>query len=212
MWWFRQEENLNALSHLCGAILSVFALVLMITKAMTYGFYNVVGVAIFGGALVSMYFTSTIYHYLSNPKIKRIFQTIDHLNIFILIAGTYTPIALIALNGLTGWVLFSTLWMIAVIGFIYKICFFGSGWFSSMLYIFMGWIALFFIYDIVASLSLETLMWIVLGGVFYTSGVVFYTLDTTIKFAHTVWHMFVILGSICHFIAIYFYISIIVIN
>ena len=204
----RREEMLNTLTHFVGAILSVVALVLLMSKAMRYGTAtNVVGVGVFGCALISMYGASSLYHGVKKPKLKRFLRKIDHLNIYFLIAGTYTPIALIALNGVYGWIIFSILWGAALLGLVYKLVFFGDGWLSTALYVLMGWTALGFIVQIIQALPVGCIMWIVLGGLMYTSGVIFYMLDEKIEFCHFLWHLFVLAGSVMHFFAIYLYIA-----
>lgn len=206
MMYSVREERLNALSHFLGLIFSMVAMALMIHSALYYGMWNVIAVSFFGVAMIMMYGASTCYHAVTNPKLKRIFRTLDHMNIYFLIAGTYTPIALIALHGTMGWIIFCVLWGVTVFGLIYKLFFFGDSWVSSALYIAMGWVALFFIGDIVAVLPSACLMWIILGGVFYTSGVVFYMMDEKIEYCHFVWHLFVLMGTFCHFMGIYLYI------
>ncbi|MBK2125090.1 hemolysin III family protein [Fangia hongkongensis] len=209
----QNEERFNALTHFVGAILSVVALILLIVKAATFGsVINVVGVSIFGASLVSMYGASSCYHAAKTSKWKRRLRQADHLNIFFLIAGTYTPIALISLYGPYGWIIFSILWGVALVGLIYKLFYFGDGWLSTALYVIMGWVALGFIVQIVSALPAACLMWIVLGGILYTSGVVFYMLDESIQYCHVIWHLFVLAGSIAHFFAIYLYIAPAVVN
>lgn len=204
----RREEFLNTLTHFIGALFSVVALIVMVIKAVATGHTtNVVAVTIFGVSLISMYGASSIYHGVSKPRLKKILRKVDHLNIYFLIAGTYTPIALIALSGVYGWIIFALLWGAAIAGFVYKVLFFGDGWLSTALYVLMGWTAIGFIVQIVEALPAECLMWIILGGVLYTSGVVFYMLDEKIEFCHFLWHLFVLAGSVAHFFAIYFYIA-----
>ena len=207
MMYSVREERLNALSHFIGLTFSVVAIILMVHKALDYGMWNVIGVAFFGVSMVMMYGASTFYHAANHPKLKKIFRTFDHMNIYFLIAGTYTPIALIALHGTVGWIIFSVLWGVTIFGLIYKLFFFGDSWVSSALYLAMGWVALFFINVIVVVLPSACLMWIVLGGIFYTSGVVFYMMDESIEYCHFVWHLFVLMGTFCHFMGVYFYIT-----
>lgn len=204
----KREEFLNTLTHFIGALFSIVALIIMVVKAIdTRHAINVVAVTIFGVSLISMYATSSIYHGVSNRQLKQMLRKVDHLNIYFLIAGTYTPIALIALSGVYGWIMFALLWSAAILGFIYKVLFFGDGWLSTALYVIMGWTAIGFIVQIVEALAVGCLMWIVLGGVLYSSGIVFYMLDEKIEFCHFLWHLFVLAGSLAHFFAIYFYIA-----
>ncbi|WP_100551215.1 PAQR family membrane homeostasis protein TrhA [Caedibacter taeniospiralis] len=204
----RREEWLNTLTHFVGAMFSIAALIMLIMKAVGTGLVtNVVAVTVFGVTLISMYGASSLYHGVSNLKAKKILRKIDHLNIYFLIAGTYTPIALIALSGVYGWIIFTLLWSAALAGLVYKILFFGDGWLSTTLYVIMGWVAIGFIVQIINALPGACLMWIVLGGVLYTSGVIFYMLDEKIEFCHFLWHLFVLAGSMAHFFAIYIYIA-----
>ncbi|WP_395947191.1 hemolysin III family protein [Caedibacter taeniospiralis] len=204
----QREELLNTLTHFVGAMFSIAALIMLIMKALGTGLVtNVVAVTVFGVTLISMYGASSLYHGVSNLKAKKILRKIDHLNIYFLIAGTYTPIALIALSGVYGWIIFTLLWSAALTGLVYKILFFGDGWLSTTLYVIMGWVAIGFIVQIINALPGACLMWIVLGGVLYTSGVIFYMLDEKIEFCHFLWHLFVLAGSMAHFFAIYIYIA-----
>ena len=204
----RREEILNSLTHLVGALFSVVALILMTFKAADTGLTtNIIAVVVFGITLISLYGASSLYHGVSNPRWKKVLRKVDHLNIYFLIAGTYTPIALIALSGVYGWIIFAILWGAALSGLIYKTLFFGDGWISTVLYVVMGWVALGFIVQIVEALPGACIMWIVLGGVLYTSGVIFYMLDEKIEFCHFLWHIFVLAGSMAHFFAIYIYIA-----
>ena len=189
-------------------LLSIAGLVLMVVKASTEAStINVVAVSIFGVALVLMYASSGFYHGVKSEKLKTRLQVMDHMNIYFLIAGTYTPIALIALNGALGWTIFGIMWGLTLLGLIYKFCFFGASWVSSLLYILMGWVAVLFMGQIIAALPSTCLMLIFLGGLFYTSGVVFYMLDEVIEYSHFIWHLFVLLGSACQFFAIYLYLA-----
>ncbi|WP_116963565.1 PAQR family membrane homeostasis protein TrhA [Fastidiosibacter lacustris] len=204
----RREELLNTLTHAIGAGFSIIALILMILRAADTGYMvNVIAVTIFGLTLISMYAASSLYHGITHPKWKKVLRKVDHLNIYLLIAGTYTPIALIALSGVNSWLILAILWGSVIAGFIYKILFFGDGWLSTALYVIMGWTALGFIVQIVEALPGGCLMWIVLGGALYTSGVVFYMLDEKIEFCHFLWHLFVFAGSLAHFFAIYLYVA-----
>ncbi|MFZ9034565.1 MAG: PAQR family membrane homeostasis protein TrhA [Francisellaceae bacterium] len=204
----KHEELYNSLTHLLGLLLSIVALILLIVKAATYGSgITVLAVTIYGVTLCMMYGGSALYHGVSHMRIKRHLRTFDHLNIYFLIAGTYTPVALIGLNNAIGWIIFGLLWGVTIIGILYKTLFFGDSWVSTILYVIMGWTALGFIVQIVQALPDVCLLWIILGGIFYTNGVIFYMMDEKVEGCHVTWHLFVLVGSICHFFAIYFYLA-----
>lgn len=203
-----REEIYNSFSHVLGIIFSVIAIFLLIFQSLKGdSLVNLISCVIYGFALIMMYSASSMYHYCKVGTLKAKLRIIDHLNIYILIAGTYTPIALIALNGAVGWVIFSLMWTLAILGIIYKLTAFGSSWVSSLLYILMGWVAIFFIVQIIDAIPTISFMLLLLGGMFYTCGVVFYMLDEIYEFMHFIWHIFVLLGSVFHFFAIFLYIA-----
>ncbi len=203
-----REDFLNSLSHFVGLGLSILGLIFMVVKASEQGSAtNVVACSIFGAALILMYGASGFYHGVRSPKLKAKLRVMDHMNIYFLIAGSYTPIALIALHGPLGWTIFGVMWGVTLFGLIYKMFFFGASWISSLLYVLMGWFAMIFIGQIIHAIPSECFMLIALGGLFYTSGVVFYMLDEVKEFTHFIWHIFVLLGSIFHFLAIYIYLA-----
>ncbi len=200
------EEIANSVSHGIGALLSVGALVVLVVAASMRGTAShIVSCAIFGASLVLLYLSSTIYHALTAPRAKRVFQILDHASIYILIAGTYTPFALVTLRGGWGWSLFGVVWGLAVTGTVFK-CF-GPGkwpWLSTAVYVLMGWTAVVALRPLVAALGWTGFVWLLAGGIFYTSGVAFYALRR--GYAHAVWHLFVLAGSLCHFVAVYRYV------
>ena len=207
-FYTRREDCLNSASHFLGMGLSIIGLIMMVVKAsFDGGTTNVVACTIFGVALIMMYTASGFYHGIRTPRIKQILRTVDHLNIYFLIAGTYTPVALIALNNIYGWLIFGIMWGLTLLGFIYKFFAFNASWFSTILYVLMGWTAIIFIEPIIQELPLPCLALIILGGLFYTCGVIFYMMDEVIEFSHFMWHVFVLLGSIAHFVAIYVYLA-----
>lgn len=204
----RREDVLNSALHFLGMILSIIGLILMLVRATTEGSATtVVACTIFGCSLITMYTASGFYHGVTNQKIRQKLRTVDHLNIYFLIAGTYTPIALIALNNVYGWVIFGIMWGLTAIGIVYKLTAFNASWLSTILYVMMGWTALAFIVPIIDALPLACMMLVILGGIFYTTGVIFYMMDEIMEFAHAFWHLFVLFGSISHFVAIYVYLS-----
>ena len=201
------EEKTNIISHAIGLGLSVIALVMMVLRAGQYGnAWHVVGAAIFGASLISLYAASTFYHSATDSKTRIRLRIIDHATIYILIAGTYTPFTLVILNGWVGWSIFGVSWAMAIIGVTLKIFFTGKyNVLSTLMYVFMGWIVIFAIKPLINNLSFEGLMWLFAGGIAYTTGAVIYSIKQ-IKFNHAIFHLFVLLGSFCHFVSVYFYV------
>lgn len=203
----RNEEIYNGISHGLGLIAGISATPFLIIQSISFGNVGfIVGVSIFCASIVLLYISSTIYHFLPYGRAKRIFQVFDHTAIFFLIAGTYTPFALGVFEGALGWILFGTTWGIAAIGVLMKTLIGAQHIIvSTSLYLFMGWIMIFFIKPLIAIAPMSVIMWLVAGGILYTAGVVFYTLDSRFRYSHFIWHLFVIAGTTCHYIAIYSY-------
>jgi len=201
------EESINIISHAIGLILSIVALVLLVRHANLHGnAWHVVSFAIFGLSLISLYAASTLYHSAKKPGLRRRLRIVDHATIYILIAGTYTPFALVTLNGPSGWMLFGVSWGMALTGIILKLFHTGKyNLISTLMYVFMGWIIVFAIKPLINNLSSDGLFWLVAGGMAYTTGAILYSIKK-IKFNHAIFHLFVLLGSFCHFVAVYFYI------
>ena len=201
------EEKTNIISHAIGLAFSVVALVLMLVRASTYGnAWHIVSVAIFGVSLICLYAASTLYHSTTDSKLRSRLRVFDHASIYVLIAGTYTPFTLVTLNGRVGWVVFAVSWFVAVSGIMLKLFFTGKyDLLSTLMYIFMGWMIVFAIKPLVASLSADGLWWLFSGGVAYTVGAIIYSIKH-ITFNHAIFHMFVLLGSFCHFVAVYSYV------
>ncbi len=201
------EEKTNIISHAIGLVLSIVALVLLVIRASLYGHaLHVVSAAIFGISLIVLYAASTFYHSAKDPKIRTRLRIFDHATIYVLIAGTYTPLTLITLTGTTGWVIFGISWAMAVTGITLKLFFTGRfNVLSTLMYVFMGWIIVFAITPLINNLSTEGLFWLFAGGVAYTTGAIIYGIKK-IGFNHAIFHMFVLLGSFCHFVSVYFYV------
>ncbi len=200
------EEKTNIISHAIGLILSVIALLLMLVRASGSGAFYIASAAIFGVSLIALYAASTLYHSAKDPKVRARLRINDHATIYILIAGTYTPFTLITLNGWVGWTVFGVSWGMAAIGVALKLFFTGKyNVLSTLMYVFMGWIIVFAIKPLIANLSSEGLFWLFAGGVAYTTGAVIYSIRK-IKFNHAIFHLFVLLGSFCHFVSVYFYV------
>ena len=201
------EESINIISHAIGLILSIVALVLLVRHANLHGnVWHVVSFTIFGLSLISLYAASTFYHSAKKSDLRRRLRIVDHATIYILIAGTYTPFALVTLNGPSGWMLFGVSWGMALTGIILKLFYTGKyNLISTLMYVFMGWIIVFAIKPLINNLSSDGLFWLVAGGMAYTTGAILYSIKK-IKLNHAIFHLFVLLGSFCHFVAIYFYI------
>ncbi len=201
------EERINIGSHATGFVLSVVALVLLVRYAAIYGnAWHVVSFSIFGVSLMVLYAASTVYHSAKNPRFRRKMRIVDHASIYILIAGTYTPFTLVTLHGVTGWVVFGVTWGMAVTGVILKLFYTGKyDSLSTVMYVFMGWIIVFAIKPLINNLASDGLFWLVAGGMAYTTGAILYSIKK-IKFNHAIFHVFVLTGSFCHFVAVYFYV------
>ncbi len=201
------EEKINVLSHFIGLLLSIAALTLLIIKSSFTGSpWYIVSFSIYGLSLIILYLASTLYHFAKNPEKRAKLNIFDHAAIYVLIAGTYTPYTLVTLNGTTGWILFGIVWGIALIGVVFKL--FYTGKFdkvSTVMYVLMGWLVIFAIKPLYENLSSQGLFWLILGGVFYTIGAVFYSINR-LKFNHAIFHFFVLFGSLSHFVSIFFFV------
>ena len=201
------EEKINIITHGLGIILSVFAFVLLYTKGVeANSAINLFSYTVYGLSLIILYTASTIYHSSKTENVRIKLNVFDHSSIYILIAGTYTPYSLITLNGTTGWWIFATIWSFAMVGVILKLFFTGKfKILSTSMYVLMGWLIVFAIKPMMNNLSTEGLMWLLAGGISYTVGAIIYSIKK-IKFNHAIFHVFVLIGSICHFISIYLYV------
>ena len=201
------EEQLNVASHAVGLVLSVIGLALLVVKAATLGnSLHIVSFAIFGASLVALYAASTIYHSTKDPTRRTQLRTVDHATIYILIAGTYTPFTIAVLSGTVGWTLFGVAWGMAATGVVLKLFFTGRfNILSTSMYVFMGWVIVFAIKPLMAALPEEGIFWLFAGGIAYTVGAVSYSIKK-IPYGHAVFHFFVLAGSACHFVAVYWYI------
>lgn len=197
------EEIANSITHGIGLVLSIAGLGTIVTLATIYGeTVHIVSSSVFGATLVFLYAASTLYHAVQEPKVKQIFKVVDHCAIYLLIAGTYTPFTLVSLRGNWGWTLFGIIWGLTVFGIIFKIFFVNRlNILSTFIYLFMGWLALIAINPILAQVPVSGILWLVAGGFAYTFGVIFYLLDR-VPYYHTVWHLFVLAGSVCHYFAV----------
>ncbi len=201
------EEIANAITHGIGTAFAIAGLTLMVVFAVLFGdVWRVVSVSIFGGSLVLLYLASTLYHSFLHPKTKAFFHKVDHIGIFLLIAGTYTPFLLVSLRDTVGVQFMYVIWGIAAVGTLTKV-FFSQKWrvLSTLAYVGMGWLSMLFIQEAMVVLGPTGFAWLAAGGVFYTVGVVFY-LWSKLLFNHAIWHLFVIGGSVCHFVAVFKYV------
>ncbi len=200
-------ERFNSISHLIGAALALAGLVVLVVFASRKGDpWEIVSFSIYGTSLFLLYTLSTLYHSLRGPA-KQIFMKLDHIAIYLLIAGSYTPFTLVTLRGAWGWSLFAVVWGLAVIGIIVDTLHKqGSRRIQMIIYLLMGWLILVAMYPLVQALPRGGLVLLILGGVFYTSGVIFYALDERLKHSHGIWHLFVLAGSISHYMAMLFYV------
>lgn len=199
----KSEEITNAISHGIGTALAIAALVILVVFAARYGnAWHMVSFSIYGSTLVILYLASTLYHSFPYGKTKTLFKIIDHSCVYILIAGTYTPLALVSLQGALGWTIFGIIWGIALVGIVFKAYFINRFVvFSTLLYIVMGWLIIVAIKPLTAAMSTVSLRFLLAGGIIYTLGTIFYGLQK-LKYNHAVWHLFVLAGSICHFFTI----------
>ncbi|MFZ5663416.1 MAG: PAQR family membrane homeostasis protein TrhA [Pseudomonadota bacterium] len=198
-----REELWNALTHGVGAAAALAGGSVMITLAALYGDgWQLAGAIVFGACLLLLYLASTLYHAIQHPVLKGRLQVFDHCAIYLLIAGTYTPYTLVGLRGPWGWTLFAAIWTLALAGVVFKL--FHTGRFerlSTLLYIAMGWLVLIAIRPLLAALDGWTLGWLLAGGLCYTLGTVFYH-RPRMRYGHAVWHLFVIGGSVCHYVSV----------
>lgn len=199
-----KEERLNILTHAFGFVLSIIALPFLIAKSFYYeGFWKQASFIIFGLSLVTLYAASTWYHKEKNIRKRARLKVFDHAAIYILIAGSYTPFCIVALQSKLGWYMFIIVWTFALVGVAFKLFFTGKfKHISTAMYVFMGWLVMFFINPLLKSLSEEGVFYLILGGGFYTVGAIFYSIKK-IPYNHATFHVFVLLGSFCHFWAIY---------
>ena len=203
----RTEENLNIISHAAGLVFGLIGLIMLQLKAAAFNSAAMtISFGIYGFTLVMLYAASTFYHLAKEPKRRFRLKVFDHISIFLLIAGTYTPFAMVSLQGKTGWIVFGITWGIAFFGTILKIFFTGRyKLLSTLLYVGMGWIIVFAIEPLMENLETAGLWWMLGGGIAYTIGAILYSISR-IKYNHALFHLFVLLGSFCHFWSIYFYV------
>ena len=201
------EERINIISHGAGFVASIAALVLLVVQASVNGnVWHKVSFTIFGASLLLLYAASTLYHSSKKPELRKKLKIIDHASIYVLIAGSYTPFTIVTLNGTVGWVIFGISWGIALTGIILKLFFTGKyNLLSTIMYVMMGWLVVFFIKPLMSSLASDGLFWLMAGGISYTVGAVIYMIKK-IPYNHAIFHIFVLIGSACHVVSVYFYV------
>lgn len=198
-----REELANALTHGLGAVAALAGGSVLITLAAVYGDgWQLAGAIVFGICLLLLYLASTLYHAIGHPAAKARLKVVDHCAIYLLIAGTYTPFTLIGLRGPWGWGLFIAIWTLALAGVVFKLLFTGRfKLLSTAIYVAMGWLVIVAIKPLLTALDDWTFGWLLAGGVCYTLGTVFYH-RPGLRYSHAIWHLFVVAGSVCHFVAV----------
>lgn len=194
------EEIANAITHGTGVGLSIAALVILVVfAAKRSDTWKVVSFSIYGATMIALYLASTLYHSFPQPNIKRFFRILDHSSIFLLIAGTYTPVTIGTMRGGWGWTLFGIIWGLSIVGINLKIFAMSKlKLLSVIIYVLMGWMVVIAIKPLLSSSSHMFLIWMLIGGLAYTLGVLFYT-ARKLPYHHSIWHLFVLGGSVCHF-------------
>lgn len=202
-----RAEIANSVTHGIGAGLSIAAMTVLVTYSLQQNdTLKTISFLIYGLSLIVLYLASTLYHSINHIKTKHVFRIMDHSAIFIAIAGTYTPFALVKIQGSLGWTVFSLVWGLAALGIVFKVFFVKRFDFAStIVYILMGWLAVFFYDAILENLSRECIYWLVAGGLSYTLGTIFYGMRK-LPYHHAIWHLFVLGGSVCHYFAVYLHI------
>ena len=200
-------ERFNAWTHLVGALLSVVGVMALIAMTLRMGDpWKIVSVSIFGATLILLYSASPLYHSLRG-RAKDILRKLDHLSIYLLIAGTYTPFCLVTLRGAWGWTLFGVVWGLAVIGMLQEIKPRSEARIMSLvIYAVMGWVVVIAIKPLLERIETAGFVWLAAGGLLYTIGIVFYAFDSRFRHWHGIWHLFVVGGSLAHYVAIAFYV------
>ena len=197
----------NSVTHGVGAALAIAGAVVLVVSAVGGSSRQVASCSVFGGTLVLVYVSSTLYHSLVRTRARHVLRIVDHSAIYLLIAGTYTPFTLVSLRGRLGWTLFSIVWGLAILGIVFKS--FAVERFavaSVVVYLGMGWLAVFAMRPLLQAMGWHGIGWIGLGGLFYTAGIIFFALDR-LSYFHAMWHLFVLAGSASHYFAVLFYVA-----
>ena len=202
-----EEELANRLTHSVAAVLSLIGLVVLVVAASRTGDpYRIVSSAVFCGSLSLFYIVSTLYHTIRSPKARYIFRVLDHVGIYLVIAASYTPFTLVSLRESSGWILFGVVWGLATAGAIFKAFMTHRlAFLAPVLYIALGWLIVVDLEGLLASVPTKGVLWLLAGGLCYTGGILFYAIDR-IPYNHAIWHVFVIAGSFCHYLAVLWYV------
>ena len=202
-----EGERFNSISHLIGAVAALAGCAVLVVFASLQGDpWKIVSFSIYGATLFLLYLFSVLYHSFRG-NVKLIFRRLDHLAIYLLIAGTYTPFTLVTLNGPWGWSIFGIVWGLALIGMILEFVPQKKRILPIIIYLVMGWICLVALKPLLKALPVEGFWWLLAGGLFYTVGIVFYVFDTKVKHFHGIWHLFVLAGSVSHYFSILLYVA-----
>ncbi|MCC6135056.1 MAG: hemolysin III family protein [Candidatus Contendobacter sp.] len=201
-------EWFNSISHLIGAVAALVGLVIVVVVAAQQGDpWKIVSFSVYGFTLFSLYTISTLYHSLQG-RAKRFFRKLDHMSIYFLIAGTYTPFTLVTLRGVWGWTIFGIIWGLALFGLVLEaLPQKGNRVLSMVVYVLMGWLVLVALKPLLAALPTAGFIWLLVGGICYTGGMAFFFFDEKVRHFHGIWHLFVLAGSVCHYLTILFYVA-----
>lgn len=201
------EELANRMTHAFGVVLSVIGLSILLEHAIKLDdIWHVLSVSLYGMAMIVLFSSSTIYHWVTSEQWKRRFQLMDHCSIYLMIAGSYTPFVLVALRGTLGWALFGIVWTLAITGIVLKLVFTGRFHKVSLAnYLLMGWLVVGVSSELLSAISVQGMLWLAMGGLFYTVGVVFY-LWKALPFNHAIWHLFVLAGAASIFLSVWWYV------
>jgi hemolysin III len=200
-------ERLNSITHLIGTVLAIAGTVVLLVMAPANDVRRTLALAVYGAMLVTLYLSSTLYHSLRG-RAKKVFHVFDHCSIYLLIAGTYTPLTLVLMRGKAGWLIFAIVWTLAIAGILKDSLFHGRYRVASViLYVMMGWTIVLGINPLKAVMPPDGLFWLLVGGVTYTVGIVFFALSKRVMHMHGVWHVFVIIGSVAHYVVVFRYVA-----
>ena len=207
VYYTAREELANRLTHGAAALASVPAMVVLVAAATRTGDpYRVVSSALFAGCLCLFYVISTLYHSLRGQRARYVFRILDHAGIYLVIAASYTPFTLVSLRSGSGWILFGVVWVLAIVGIVFKsLMTHRLRFLSPFLYIALGWLIVVDIEGLLTALPPGGVAWLLAGGIAYTVGILFYAIDR-IPYNHAIWHLFVIAGSVCHYLAVLWYV------
>ena len=201
------EELANRLTHCVAALFSIVGLVVLVVAASRTGDpYRIVSAAVFTSVLCIFYIISTLYHTFRNPRVRYIFRILDHAGIFLVIAASYTPFTLVSLREGNGWTLFGVVWGLAVVGVVFKTFMTHRlAFLAPVLYIALGWLIVVDLEGLLSMVPIKGVIWLFAGGLCYTVGIIFYAIDR-IPYNHAIWHLFVVAGSLCHYLSILWYV------